>query len=354
MKFCKRMIVIMLLFGLLCCPLKASAISYASAVAVSNQQEVDALLTELNKLAAEKRVLSAAEQMGLSTVGIDSTWLLASVNNRQAEVLDQLEQHGAHTIDSKNAEDIAQLAEVVLCNANGKATRGTPEPPDLEAIADCYTVTRYNGSTYISGVKYDFVTIYVTDNKDYSRSPLTASEDDIELVGKESTVLADLLDYQFSFGLSQYLGAIPGGWLVDWTIGAVYTALNSLNENSTITYRNNSDIYNMIMLSVTQMMYCYVYIPNADWELCGVCASNIEYTRTESFAANIQGTPYSWSQNYPNVTSNTGRSAASYITNMVRGNGCIFDRIGSISVNTYSGKTVRFRPGFADYPADLN
>lgn len=354
MKFLKRMMVAALILGLICCPLRVAAISYDSIVVDCKQQEIDALLAELNELAAEEHVFLAMDESDFSSVTTNNTQRQKSINDRQACLENRLESLGVHTIDPNNATDMAQLAEVVLGNSTGNSTAAIPDPPDLAAIADCYTLSQHNGSVYVNGTKYDYSCIYVTDNKGYNRSPLTASQTSNVLVGKESTVLRDLLDYQFSFGFSSYLGMIPGGWLANWAIGSAFTVLNSLNENSTISYRGNNNIYNMSMISVTQMMYCYVFIPNADWELCGVKASNISYARAEYLVANIGGTAYSDAKNYPTVTSHTGISAASYVVNFMNGSGCDVDRIGSFTVSTYGGGSVRFRPGFAEYPVDLN
>ena len=109
----------------------------------------------------------------------------------------------------------------------------------------------------------------------------------------------------------------------------------------------------MNMVSVTQMLYCYVYLPNNGWVLCGAKASNVSFARSENFAANINGTAYSDAKTYPTVTSSTGIAAVSYAINYINGSGYDIDRIGSFTVNTYQGGNITFTPGFASYPSNL-
>ncbi len=174
------------------------------------------------------------------------------------------------------------------------------------------------------------------------------------LIGKESTLLKDLLDYQFSFGLSSYLGSIPYGWALDWTLGTVSTVFNSFNESSIVSYTGNGSIYSMSMLSVTQMMYVYVYLPSAgDWCLCGTRAPNVSYVRAEHIVANVAGTPVSDAKNYPTVSSSTGSAPYTYVQSYVYGFYHDIDYIGSYTVNTYNGSAISFTPGFASYPIHL-
>lgn len=232
-----------------------------------------------------------------------------------------------------------------------------PNPPDLRSLADCYSLYQYTGTTTVNGVSYNYSYIRVTDNKGYSRSPLTSSEN-IHLVEPMNTVLSDLLNYNFSFGFSSFLGSKSFGWALNWTIGNVTTIFDSFAKNSSVTYRGNSDIYNMSLLSVTQMQYCYVYMPSGNWMLCGVNSPSISFTRTESIVANVNGTAKSYSKNYPTVTSSTGISPVGYVSNYVKSESTLFDSIGSFTVSKQLGKNAQkisttFIPGFCRYPAYL-
>ena len=353
MKQFKSITIYILLISLIIFSLKVSAAASDSISIGIKQQEVDALFKELNELAAEKRMLFCQEQASSHATASSNAVKLESIDNRQSVIENRIEEFGFNIIDSNNAEDMAQLEEVLLGNTSVRGTESIPDPPDLDVYTDCYTIAQYNGSVNFNGTNYRYSYIYVTDNKGYTNTPLTVTQTTNILVGKEQTILGDILDYQFSFAFSSYLGLIPGGWVADWTIGTAFSVLDALDELSPISYVGNSDIYNMSMISVTQMMYCYIYIPGYDWVLCGVCAPNISYARAEYFVANINGTAYSEATNYPTITSSTGIPVTNYVANYVNGLGCTIHEIGSFTVNTYAGRQVRFTPGFARYPMFL-
>lgn len=349
MKLFKALTVAVLLVGLICCPLRASAISTDAVVTDFKQQEIEAIHTELNQLAAEERILSMMIESGLSKNVADLTAQQKAINSQEKALTDRLEALGVHTVDPNNPEDIARLAEIVLGNTN--STANLPDLPGVDNLADWYTVTQHGGTTYVNGVEYNYAFIYVTDNKDTAHSPLTVSKT-ATLIGRESTALWDLVIYPFSFTLSSYLGTIPSGWTGSWTIGSAFPALNSLNQSAPIS-SSGDDIYRMTIESVTQMLYCYVYYPNGGWVQCGVKASNVSYNRTERFFANIGGITYGFDKSYPTVTSSTGIPAVTYATNYVTSGDFGIHQIGTFSVNSSSSNSVVFEPGFAQYPYHL-
>lgn len=349
MKLFKTLTVAVLLVALICCPLRASAISADAVVTDFKQQQIDAIHTELNELAAEERMLSFMSESEASTLSADYAAQLEAINSQEKALTDRLEVLGVHTVDPNNPEDIARLEEIVMGNTN--STANLPDLPGVDNLADWYTVTQHGGTTYVNGVEYNYAFIYVTDNKGTAHSPLTVSKT-ATLIGQESTALWDLIDYPFSFSFSSYLGTIPSGWTGSWTIGSAFPALNSLNQSAPIS-SSGDDIYRMTIRSVTQMLYCYVYFPNGGWVQCGVHASNISYYRTEYFLANIGGIPYGFDKSYPTVTSSTGNSAVSYVTNYISNNDFGLYQIGTFSVNSATGNSVVFEPGFAQYPYHL-
>lgn len=316
------------------------------------QREIDAIFTELNEMAAEEKM---AEMLAEKNEDIAEKVAAAKEQNnlRKQYLENRLESLGVNTIDPDNPDDMAALQEVVLGNIDTSA-QTIPDPPDLYALADCYTLQQYNSSLTVNGTVYQYSYIYVTDNKGYEDSTLTHSQTTNILIGKESTVLKDILEYQFSFGFSSYLGLIPYGWVADWAIGSVFAILESFDENSNISYSGNNNIYNMSLLSVTQMMYVYVYMPTGGWCLCGTRAPNISYTRAEYMIANVDGEAVSDSESYPTVTSSTGSAAYTYVREYVLNGTHNIDSIGSFTVNAYDGAIVRFSPGFASYPLHLS
>ena len=315
------------------------------------QQEIDAIFTELNEMAAEEKMaeILAEENKELE----EKVVALKAQNDQREQYLEsRLESLGVNTIDSDNPDDMAAIEEVMLGNS-GPSVLSILDPPNLETFADCYTLQQYNSSVTVDGTSYQYSYIYVTDNKSYSGSPLTRSQKNEKLIGRKNTVLKDLLEYQFSFGLSSYFGAIPYAWAADWTIGTAFTILNSFDDDVEVTYVGNSDIYTMTILSVTQMMYVYVYLPGSGWCLCGTRAPNISYTRTESMVSNVDGRAVSDAKAYPTVNSSTGSAAFTYARACINGGNHIIDYIGSFTVNAYEDSDVRFTPGFAPYPGQL-
>lgn len=325
------------------------------------QEEIDDIFGQLNNLATEKRAEECLATNCDTTINEKLSVTIARIASQEQQLNNRLEELGVRKIDPNSKEDMEHLEDVVLSAwkndmGMGKAS-SIPAPPDLNSLADCYSLYQYTGTTTVDGVSYNYSYIRVTDNKGYSRSPLTSSKS-IELVEKKSMLLSDLLSYNFSFGFSAFLGSIPYGWAVDWGIGNVTTVFNSIAKNSPITYVGNSNIYQMAMLSVTQMQYCYVCMPSGYWMLCGVNAPYVGFTRSEQLVANVNGRPYSDSKNYPTASSSTGISAISYVSNYVRGglNSTRIDSIGSFTVISKLGNkktSTSFAPGFCSYPLHL-
>ena len=316
------------------------------------QKEIDAIFTELNEMAAEERMaaLLAEESREIEE---NVVAIKAQNDHRKQDLENRLESLGVNTIDPNNPDDMASLEEVMLGNGN-TSVKSIPDPPNLENLVDCYTLRQYTSSVTVDGTSYKYSYIYVTDDLGYSDSPLTHSKSANKLIGKESTLLSDILDFQFSFGFSSYLGVIPYGWVADWFIGTVFTVLESYNENSIISYEGNDNIYSMTMISVTEMMYIYVYLPDVgEWMLCGTRAPNISYARGEYLAANVDGNAVVDVKKYPTVSSSTGSAASTYVRNYINDRYHKIDYIGSFTVNTYDDETIRFTPGFAQYPGYL-
>ncbi len=317
----------------------------------TRQQEIDSILTELNEMAAEERMTELLCKDAIASLEkYDAVKEKNSLRKRYLE--DKLEKLGINTIDPDNPDDMQALAEVMLGNRE-TVVENIPDPPDLSTFANCYTLQQFNGSVDVDGTSYQYSCIYVTDNKGYSNGPLTQSQTVNVLIGKESTFLSNILEYNFSFGLSSYLGVFPNGWFADWTIGTVCAVLESFGDRAIISYRGDSNIYNMSMLSVTQMMYTYVYWPDVGWCLCGSKASNISYARAEYVIANVEGTVVSEPISYPEKSSYTGSVGYVYARNYINNGIHVIDSIGSFTVNTYNGAKVRFVPGFAGYPVQL-
>lgn len=285
---------------------------------------------------------------------------IAKITTKEALLDMRLEELGVHKIDPNNKADMQHLAEVMLGLSNAPTSQenqpyAISAPPNLSMLASCYSLYQYSGTYTVNGQSYNYSYIRVTDNKGYSASPLTKSQQNTRLIGRTSTVLSDLLNYQFSFGFSSFLGKIPSGWALNWTIGSAFSVLNSLSSSSSVVSQtsNSKDIYYMGLLSVTEMTYYYVYMPSSNWQLCGARASNISMSRTEALNANINGKAYGETKTYPKIVSSTGSSASTYVTNYVTNGYCKYDTIGYIKINGMGGISTKFTPGFSSSPTGL-
>lgn len=327
--------------------------SLSDAIGDPNQETIDALFTKLNELALEKHLLSTDMERKSSADLKQAAIRMDAINNYESELDAQLEQLGVHKIDPNNAADIAQLEEIMMDSMMADSTRSVSDPPDLSDYANAYSLHQYNSTTTVNGVTYNYTYIYVTDNKGYIGSPLTTQQLNHIFLGQKSSLLRDLLNYNFSFGLSAYLGQFPRGWVADWTLGNAFTVLNSLNQNSYITTGSGNNLYTMTLSSVTQMMYCYVYYPSSGWMLCGVKAPNISFARVDTLSGNIGGVAVAEPGIYGNANASTGTSPVNYATNYVRGNGCMVHAIGYFTISSEYLGSVRFTPGFAQYPIEL-
>lgn len=372
MKIIKKLICALLCFGLLSCTdivFAAKPINTDNASAINfekpKQKEIDDIFAQLNDLAAERRMIELFESNNSTNATKETPYInntIATITKQEEQLDDRLEGLGVHKIDPNNKEDIERLEDVVLSAwkneiAKMDTTSSIPAPPDFYSIADCYSLYQHTGVTTVNGVSYNYSYIRVIDDKGYSRSPLTSSKE-IHMVTQINTVLSDLLSYNFSFGFSAFLGTTPYGWAADWTIGNVTTVFNSLAKDSPVTYSGNSDIYQMSLLSVTQMQYCYVYIPSGGWILCGANAPSISFARAESIVANVNGVAKADGKIYQTTTSSTGISAVGYVSNYVQTGSFRYDPIGSFEVKGELGETGKktstpFSPGFCSYPGHL-
>lgn len=236
---------------------------------------------------------------------------------------------------------------------NEYATRDSlDDPPDFEMFLDAYTVFRVNASWTVDGQAVPYTAIRIIDNKGYAYSPLTKITA-TTMINPTSTNIGALLNYNFSFVLSQFLGTIPAGWLADWTVGAVFSVLQNMNNNTSVSSVGNGAIYTMHMVSVTEMSYLYVYNSAGVWDLCGVKANSIAFARSDIFSANIAGEPYSEARNFPTQTSGTGLPVTGYIEDYARYGYKQTHYPGELYVYGAGNRTYNITLGFARLPSFL-
>lgn len=348
----KRLISILLVVTMLFALSSSAFAAGMEARTVEKQNRIDEIFKELNELALEG---SAQNYAANSTYSIlQPAERLLAINERESELDRQLETLGVHKVDPDSKEDLDRLGRVMLHAADastlnaGLRAAPTEDPPNLEALTRHYSVYQYDENVYVDQMYYGSFVI-VIDNNGYGG--LTNAIVDARLCGTTSTVLSNLLKYSFNFGFSQFLGQIPQGWIADWLIGSVFTALNSYDGKTVVTCPTGSTgIYTMNMVSVTQMTYIYIYDPGyGTWVLCGSRAGNLSFSRTDCLAANIGGRAVTEPHKFDDVTSRTGESPAWYLQQYAQYRKAYNHSPGSFTINGMNGSTT-FTPAFYQSP----
>ena len=315
------------------------------------QNEIDEIFTELNQMAM-------AEQFG-EFLDVDrNTSLALTKDTRRTELDARLEELGVNKIDPNNEEEMAFFLEVVggSTEESAESASNVPPPPDLAALANCYSLYQYEGTYNVDGTTYPFSYIRVVDDKGYAGTQLTQGKNEAHPIETNwisqtgSILVRDLLNYNFSFGLSAFLGSFANGWAVDWTIGTLSTVFGSISNPNT-TYATNA-LYTATWFSITQMTYYYVY--DGGWNLAGSKASNVEIGRSEALFANVGGDVESDTIDYPekNFRANGAWSWNEYVQAYVRTGTVRYDSLGTLTMNGL-GSTTTFTPCFAPTPTAL-
>ena len=278
---------------------------------------------------------------------------------RRSELDARLEELGVNKIDPDNEEEMAFFLEVVGGSVNedvDASLSDVPPPPDLASLASCYSLYQYQGTYNVDGTTYPYSYIRVVDDKGYAGTQLTQGKNEAHPIETNwisqtgSILVRDLLNYNFSFGLSAFLGSFANGWAVDWTIGTLSTVFGSISNPNT-TYATNA-LYTATWFSITQMTYYYVY--DGGWNLAGSKASNVEIGRSEALFANVGGDVESDTIDYPekNFRANGAWSWNEYVQAYVRTGTVRYDSLGTLTMNGL-GITTTFTPCFAPTPTAL-
>lgn len=326
------------------------------------QGQIEQIFEELNSLAAVEANQKYLDSNGLgnfkTSVDSRSDRDVKLANERQNELeAIQLEQKlaelGVNKIDASDSEDMKMLKEMEATleySENVSERSGIYDTaPNLSAIANLYTLYTYDGKVNRNGTEYYYRYIKVIDNKGYNG--LTHIQELNAIASLPSSQLTNILNYNFNYVFTSLLGKVPGGILVNWTLGNIFTIFN--NMSSAQISSSGSAIYRIFHTGVTSMTYYYVY--NNGWKMVGVGAS-ASIIRDDYFAGNVNGTPRT---DYNSVSFSTSTSGIwsdyvnAYINNMsVNPNFCITNELGSFDVNGYSN-SLTYTPAYARVPADL-
>lgn len=324
----KRVVSLILVF-VLCCSIMVPFASALNLTDDAKDEEIERLFYEIGELALQEEAYVGLQQQGMicSDEPVDFS--------AERSALDaQLEQLGVHKLDPDNSADLSRLEEIVdsVYGNTTNSTRSIDDKPNVAVLASRYAVYESSGDYTLNGVKYPYCYYRVIDN---GEGGFTRSMASVELLGRGSMLLQELLEYNFKFGLSQFLGSIPTGTLIEWTLGNIFTILNSFNTTTTVG-PHDGNIYSFALLSVTQMEYYFMYSESlGEWVQAGSSAPQIKFARTDVLVANIGGSAVSkspdmnfysstnlkWTEYYRNLI-NTGRqthSSIGYLT--VEGNG---------------------------------
>ena len=305
-------------------------------IEIQKEEVIDNIFREMNDIILEKNKLLK------SRLSIDSQTRRIELESRKLSLERSLENLGVHKIDPTNELDIAKLSEVISSPINNRYAASV-SPPDVTTLALLYSVYQTTGTCVVDGVTYNYSNVRVVDDK--GTGGLTHNEVEVRAIGAKTTVISELLEYNFSFAVSSFLGMIPGGWAAEWTVGNVFAALNGMDDSTVVT--SSKPIYVILLSSVTQMTYYYVYIPEyQQWVICGSRASEISISRSDGFAANIGGSSETMTKDFPKEYSSTGRNYLWYIEQFANDRSNHFSPVGYFTITGIDESSFKFYPKY--------
>ena len=239
------------------------------------------------------------------------------LGNRQDELETLLSEMGVHKLNPDNENDRAILYELSAVKNQRGNVMTLSEPydsaPDLAAIAKVYSVFLQDNAYTINGVTYNYRRCIVIDNK--GRNGLTETKE-YDLVPAINGVglIEDVLDYNFGFVFSYFLGQIPHGMLCDWALGNLFTFLNGVRPNAVLASGSEA-MYRAYVTSITKMEYIYVYDHNA-WNLIASSA-DASITRSDLFIGNVHGVAKHEFYDHVKLNASTNDTSYNYVKKYV-------------------------------------
>lgn len=224
----------------------------------------------MNQVLAEKAHMKYLET---TSSGLDQyQYLMLQLNNNEEKkILNEREQElerllanlNVKKIDPNNEADMNILLE--LSEASTEASvNGTysipPGAPDLSALSLQYSIYILDGTRTYKGATHTYRYIRVVDNKGYNGLTLNNTYDAITK-NLPASILTSLLTYNFSYGLSAFLGSTPMGLVTDWLLGNVFSVLDGVNATNSTISSTSENTYEISCTSVTEMVYHYFTIP---------------------------------------------------------------------------------------------
>lgn len=317
------------------------------------QENIDSLFDKINELVLEKNQINFyseyARTYGQAFVPTSNLRSEEIVNKEREEIDRQLSYFGMKKIDPNNKNDmilLEELQEAYISNYDAIDDMA----PDFSAMANLYSIYIYNGNYNYNNSTFRYRYIRVVDDKGYDGLTTNVVYNAIPAGRYPGT---SILNYNFGYILSSFLGTTPVGMVVDWTLGNIFNIFN--NMPSDVILSGGEDFYLINCISVSVMTYYYVY--NSGWKQIGT-GTSIKITKSDWFSGNVNGEPVSEKTENENWTSRSPvdvwyKFIELYADNMdLNPYYCTISSIGSFKIQGYN-KTFDFEPKFAKYPIEL-
>jgi len=321
----------------------------------ARQNEIEAIFEELNERASKEAHRRALALDGIELSEIEGEGKAAALSEGELEL--RLETLGVKKINPEEPEDLSLLYELTPAFGNADVLRSGPTDtaPDFASLAEAFTIYVYDGTYSYKGESHIYRYIRVIDNK--THGGLTRN---VEYSAVEKSILpsvmGSVLSYNFGFVFSHFLGKIPHGLVIDWTLGSLFSVLEGVNSASDVTVYGSDALYRIHCTSVTEMVY-YFYYDAPAWSFIGTSAS-AAFTHTNFFAGNVNGVPVHEIEGPVSWTSTSGGVWYDYVEEYADSKSyhpgyCRIDELGTCELKGYKNRTEDFSPKFAALPGDI-
>lgn len=321
----------------------------------SRQNEIEAIFEELNERASREAHCKALELDGIALSGTGQERKAAAPSEGELEL--RLEALGVKKINPEKPEDLALLYELTSAFGNADVLRSGPTDtaPDFASLAKAFTIYVYDGTYSYKGESHIYRYIRVIDNKGHGGLTRNVGYDAVEKNILPS-VMGSVLSYNFGFVFSHFLGKVPHGLVIDWTLGSLFSVLEGVNSASDVTVYGSDALYRIQCTSVTEMVY-YFYYDAPVWSFIGTSAS-AAFTHTNFFAGNVNGVPVHDIEGPVSWTSTSGGVWYDYVEAYADSKSyhpgyCRIDELGTCELKGYKNRTKNFSPKFAALPGDI-
>lgn len=355
MKRARKIVAIILMCSLLM-SMTANAVSISANADAKVAKDVQSkeLLAELNDLALQQNMVNS-RRTELTTSEFSA--LKSEMSQKEAELKADLSVLGMKTLDPNNEADMERLATIMYglpvesAEASSTATRNGL--PNVANFAASYTIMEVEDTVRVDGEYYDVVTYYVTDNK--GTGGLTTGDFGYWFNSARSTVIEELVDYNFGFIFSSFLGE-HNLVAADWLLGNLFPIFYSYADDAAVTFGGGSgNQYSVSMQTVVQMAYHFIYLPGMmSWTTCGCCAVNLSGSRIDTVQANVNGVSVPGTRTRlfaAEIDTNVDLYAETYISDGYR----LQSAMGTlIARNTWSGERLSHVPACPSYMYEID